>query len=45
MNDEAIYHVLGTSIGPDCLKDILPKFGERMKEYNVLKTTFRKQKG
>ena len=44
VNSEAIYQVLGRTIGPECLIDVLLKFSERMKIYNVLKTAVRKQK-
>lgn len=37
MDGEAIAEAFGTCSGPDCLKDILPKFGPRVKVYNALK--------
>lgn len=43
MDGEAIYQALGTSTGPDCLKDVLPKFGERLKVYNALKFAIGKE--
>ena len=38
MDGEAIYQAFGTLSGPDCLKDVLPRFGERLKVYNAIKS-------
>ena len=40
MDGEAIAAVFATSPGPDCLKDVLPKLGQRLKVYNALKTLY-----
>lgn len=37
MDGEAIAEAFATCSGPDCLKDILPKFGQRVKVYNAIK--------
>lgn len=37
MDGEAICQALGAVSGPDALKDILPRFGERLKVYNAIK--------
>ena len=37
MDGEAIAEAFATCSGPDCLKDVLPKFGQRVKVYNVIK--------
>ena len=36
MDGEAISTALGTKSGPDCLKDVLPKLGQRLKVYKAL---------
>lgn len=40
MDGEAIAAVFTTSPGPDCLKDVLPKLGQRLKVYNALKCLY-----
>ena len=40
MDGEAITAVFTTSPGPDCLKDVLPKLGQRLKVYNALKCLY-----
>lgn len=37
MDGEAIFATFGASPGHDCLKDVLPKFGQRIKVYCSLK--------
>ena len=37
MDGEAIVAALATCSGPDCLKDVIPKLGSRLKVYNALK--------
>jgi len=37
MDGEAIAQAFATCSGPDCLKDVLPKYGTRIKVYNALK--------
>ena len=37
MDGEAIADAFGTFSGPDCIKDVLPKFGQRVKVYNAIK--------
>ena len=38
MDGEAVCQALGTVCGPDCLKDVIPKYGIRLKVYNAVKT-------
>ena len=37
MDGEAIIAAFGATSGPDCLRDVLPKYGQRIKVYNSLK--------
>ena len=37
MDGEAIVAAFGAHPGPDCLKDVLPRFGQRIKVYNSLR--------
>lgn len=37
MDGNAVLQALATLSGPDCLKEILPKYGQRIKVYNVIK--------
>ena len=38
MDGEAITVALGSCSGPDCLKEVIPKVGTRLKVYSALKT-------
>lgn len=40
MDGEAITVIFTTSPGPDCLKDVLPKLGQRLKVYNALRCLY-----
>lgn len=35
MDGEAVTAALATTPGPDCLKDVLPKLGQRLKVYKA----------
>ena len=37
MDGEAIADAFSTQSGPDCLKDVIPKFGQRIKVYKAIK--------
>ena len=37
MDGEATAAAFATCAGPDCLKDVIPKLGVRLKVYNALK--------
>ena len=37
MDGEATAAAFATCAGPDCLKDVIPKLGSRLKVYNALK--------
>ena len=37
MDGEAIFGAFGCQAGPDCLKDILPRYGQRIKVYRAIK--------
>ena len=37
MDGEAIVAAFGANAGHECLKEVLPKFGQRIKVYNSLK--------
>ena len=37
MDREAIISAFGTQSGPDCLKDIILQFGQRIKVYKAIK--------
>lgn len=38
MDGEAIFDAIGCQVGPDCLKDVLPKYGHRIKVYRAIKS-------
>ena len=38
MDGEAVFDVIGCQVGSDCLKDVLPKYGQRIKVYKAIKT-------
>ena len=38
VDGEAIASAFSTQSGPDCLKDIIPKFGQRIKVYKAIKS-------
>ena len=38
MDGEAIFDAFGCQVGPDCLKDVLPKYGQRIKVYRAIKS-------
>ena len=44
MDGEATAAAFATCSGPDCLKDVIPKLGARLKVYNALKLVLNKQK-
>ena len=35
MDDEAVDEAFATASGPDYIKDVLPKFGQRVKVFNA----------
>jgi len=37
VDEGAIFGAFGCQMGPDCLRDILPTFGQRIKVYRVIK--------
>ena len=37
MDGEAVLGALGRQVGPDCLKNILPKYGQRIKVYHAIR--------
>lgn len=37
MDGEAVIGSFGTQAGPDCLRDVLPKYGQRIKVYKAIK--------
>ena len=37
MDGEAIQEAFASCSGPDCLKAVLPKYGQRLKVYNCVK--------
>ena len=37
MDGEEIFGAFGCQVGPDCLKDILPTYGQRIKVYRAIK--------
>lgn len=43
MDGEALLAAFGERPGPDCIKDILPKFGQRIKVYRKLKEELDKE--
>ena len=38
MDGEAVLGAFGCQTGPDCLKDILPTYGQRIKVYHAIKS-------
>lgn len=40
MDGEAAAAAFATCAGPDCLKDVIPKLGSRLKVYNALRLVF-----
>ena len=38
MDGEAIFGAFGCQAEPDCIKDILPTYGQRIKVYRTIKT-------
>ena len=42
MDGEALFGAVGCQVGPDCLKDILPKFGQRIKVYRAIRLRWRR---
>ena len=38
MDGDAIFGAFGCEVGSDCLKDILPTYGQRIKVYRAIKT-------
>ena len=43
MDGEAIGLALATTAGPDCLRDVIPKYGLRLKVYRAIKDTLMQQ--
>ena len=43
MDGEAISVAFATQSGPDCLKDVIPKYGLRLKVYQALKQVLNTQ--
>lgn len=37
MNGEAVVGAFASCAGPDCLKDVVPNYGPRVKVYNAIK--------
>ena len=37
MDGEAVIGAFACESGPDCLKDVVPRFGQRIKVYNAIK--------
>ena len=37
MDGEALFDAFGYQSGPDCLKDVVPKYGQRVKVYKAIK--------
>lgn len=37
MDGEDVFDAIGCQVGPDCLKDVLPKYGQRIKVYKAIK--------
>ena len=37
MDGEAVFGAVGSQVSPDCLKDVLPKYGQRIKVYKTIK--------
>lgn len=38
MDGEALISAVNALSGPDCLKDVIPKFGQRIKVYKAVKS-------
>ena len=45
MDGEAICLALATTAGPDCLRDVIPKYGLRLKVYQAIKVALAQQVG
>lgn len=43
MDGEAICLALATTTGPDCLRDVIPKYGLHLKVYRAVKETLTQQ--
>ena len=37
MDGEAVFDAISCQVGPDCLKDVLPKYRQRIKVYKAIK--------
>ena len=42
MDGESVCQAFGAFAGPDCLGDVLPKYGTRLKVYNAIKRVMNK---
>ena len=40
MDGDALMTLVGTSAGPDCLKELIPKVGARVKVYKHIKACY-----
>ena len=43
MDGEAVCLALATTAGPDCLRDVIPKYGLRLKVYRAIKGALTQQ--
>ena len=43
MDGEAVCLALATTAGPDCLRDVIPKYGLCLKVYRAIKGTLTQQ--
>ena len=43
MDGEAVFLALATTAGPDCLRDVIPKYGLCLKVYRAIKGTLTQQ--
>lgn len=43
MDGEALSTLIGIIPGPDCLKDLIPKVGVRLKVYQCIKAIYNKE--
>ena len=43
MDGEAVFLALATTAGPDCLRDVIPKYGLCLKVYRAIKDTLTQQ--
>ena len=41
MDKEAVLDAIGCPVGPDCLKDVLPKYRLRIKVYKAIKAALK----